>query len=283
MNCPNCGNSTVVKKGTRAGKQRYKCTSCKATLTEGVPYRALPTYKKLNIKCIKCGSSHVIRDGVFPDGTQRYECRDCGLNFTNKTNTLLFKEISWKCPYCGGRLKQYAYNKKGRNKYECKRCGKTCTGDEKGEPIKRTPFVRHDSHCPSCGSHNLKRSGISKNRQRYTCKDCGRAFVENPEVIVHDKNIEEEVINLILLGHNPSKIVKIYHYSEDRLRRVMAPWYATERITKEQAADIIKYGIHLNVPVDYMAEYIKCSEKKCKEVIKNYKKKYLCPPSSMPS
>ena len=54
----------------------------------------------------------------------------------------------------------------------------------------------------------------------------------------------------------------------------MAPYYKKEKITQEQEDLILKYGFHLNVPVDYLAEYIKCSEHKCEEVLKKAKKDF---------
>lgn len=84
--CPKCGSDKILKKGTRVGKQRYKCNSCGANFTEGVPYKsAPPILRSHNLKCIRCGSSHVVRDGKLLDGTQRYKCVDCNLNFSKKT------------------------------------------------------------------------------------------------------------------------------------------------------------------------------------------------------
>lgn len=276
MKCPNCRSTKTVKKGTRAGKQRYRCSKCGATFTKGIPYKPLPVYEKLNITCLRCGSSNVMRDGILPSGSQRYECRDCGLNFNDETNPLLFKKVEWKCPYCGGDLTQYTYSKSGLNRYVCRSCNRTCTGDKEGKPVSRILQAKKSKEgksCPSCNSSNLKLAGQKEGRQRFICNDCGRSFLENPQVIVHTKAVEEKIIKLILQGSSIAEIVKDYNYKKDRIRRIMKTWYDSEVISKTQERDIIRYGIYFNVPVDYLAKYIKCSERKCKEVLGKYKKK----------
>lgn len=39
-------------------------------------------------KCIHCGSSHFVKNGVRKDGTQRYLCRDCKKSFLLNTNSI---------------------------------------------------------------------------------------------------------------------------------------------------------------------------------------------------
>lgn len=40
------------------------------------------------LKCLHCGSSHAVKNGRCPDGTQRYLCRDCKRTFQATTNSL---------------------------------------------------------------------------------------------------------------------------------------------------------------------------------------------------
>lgn len=39
--------------------------------------------------CPHCGSTHVVRNGKRPDGTQRYKCMDCGKRFVISTNSVV--------------------------------------------------------------------------------------------------------------------------------------------------------------------------------------------------
>lgn len=39
--------------------------------------------------CPHCGSTHAVRNGKRPDGTQRYKCMDCGKRFVITTNSVV--------------------------------------------------------------------------------------------------------------------------------------------------------------------------------------------------
>lgn len=274
MHCPNCQSTKLQKKGKRAGKQRYRCSNCGANFTEGATYTPAKRLPLLNnIKCPECGESHVIRDGKTADGTQRYQCQSCGLNFNHKTKGGHGKRILWTCPYCGGSLRYSGYSKSGYRSYLCKECKKSCTADAEGKPIKKEePFslTNESVKCPHCNSTNLKKAGFNKlGNQRYVCNSCERSFNKHS---IKRQNIEEAV-NLMLQGRNLQKISKSSGYSSERLRKIMSPYYKMETINENQKKDIIKYGFYLKVPVDYMAEYIKCSEHKCREVLRRYREK----------
>lgn len=227
MECPNCGSNHVQKKGIRSGKQRYKCTECSCTFTEGVKYRRAKKYPKITgMECPKCGSLHIIRDGKLEDRSQRYQCQSCGLNFSPKT--IIMEEIKWKCPYCDGELSYSGYSRKGFREYKCRNCGTSCTGDETGKPIKRiTPQDKID------------------------------------------------IVSAVMRGKNIKKLSEKYRCTPKFIRNLSKPHYSTEVVTKEQKHLIIKYGFYLKVPVDYMAEYVKCSEHKCTEILRKYKKSLM--------
>ena len=267
MKCPNCESTSIQKRGKRAKKQRYFCSNCKASFTENVEYKAANKHVSIdNVRCPKCNSNLIFRDGHLKDGTQRYECRACGLNFSAKTPPVV--KIQWDCPYCGGKLKYSGYSKLGNREYKCKECGKSCTGDETGKPIKRDlPFGKLNTavRCLHCGSSNLRKAGTSATTklQRYICKECNKTFTQRTV----------EAVKLVLKGKPVVVAAKTLNYSPKRLQKLMAFAYSKEIITPEQKKDIIKYGYYLKVPVDYMAEYIKCSEHKCGEVLSKYEEK----------
>lgn len=276
MECPKCQSSKLQKKGIRAGKQRYRCTECGANFTKGVEYHPLKHYPPLTeIVCPQCGDSHIIRDGKLLNGTPRYQCQSCGSNFSAKTLYSHKKAIQWKCPYCNGKLIHAGNSKKGNNSYLCKNCGKSCTADQSGKPIKRDlPFslVNDSVHCPYCQTLKVKKAGYTKyGNQKYECKVCGHVFNKDSKV----KGDIQEVIISILNGKSIKQRAQDSGYSGEYLRKIMAPYYKTEKITAEQKKNIIRYGYFLNVPVDYMAEYIKCSEHKCKEVLQKFKKSLM--------
>jgi transposase-like protein len=277
--CPNCGSLNIQKKGIRAGKRRFRCTSCGANFTEGVVYIKSKRLKPLKKTCPYCGNKKVIRRGTLDDGTKRYECTSCHLSFSNKTiaeNRKTSKGKDLKCPYCGEHL---VYSGKNRNngsqRFYCNSCNRSCSADKNGNPVIRESFTSTNTsvECPRCRSLNVIKSGYgSTNKPRYKCKDCGKMFTENPDKAPHSKDEEQQAISKVLLGYPVEKVAIEFGYSLERLKRVLRPWYRKEQITKQQKKDIIKFGYYLKVPVNYMAEYVKCSERKCLDTIKDFKK-----------
>ena len=83
------------------------------------------------------------------------------------------------------------------------------------------------------------------------------------------------IVNDILAGHNMKKVSLKYNYPLKSISELMKAHYKAEKITLEQRKMIIKYGYYLRVPVDYMAEYVKCSEHKCQEVLRKFNKKIM--------
>ena len=238
MKCPKCGSAHVQKKGIRSGKQRYRCVDCTCTFTEGVAYHKAKKYPVVNgVECPKCKSSHIIRDGKLEDGSQRFQCQSCGLNFSSKT--VIMEEIKWTCPYCNGELSYSGYSRKGFREYKCKNCGTSCTGDETGKPIKtqdKADFVPIEDINP-------------QNRKA--------------------------IVSAVMRGGSVKNLSKDYKCTINTIHTLSKPYYKTELITKEQKSLIIKYGYYLKVPIDYMAEYVKCSEHKCTEILRKYKKSLM--------
>lgn len=282
MNCPKCGSTNLQKKGKRLGNQRYRCKECGSSFTEGIPYKESPKYDTLRSKCPKCGYNHVVRDGKLRDGAQRYLCRDCGLRFSDNSTESL--STSWRCPYCGATLVYAGYGRLGQREYRCNNCSKHCSGDIlTGEPIKRVTFkeVNTSVFCPTCGSKNIRKAGFKRSgKQSYYCNDCKRQFITDYKIKPKEKGLKEKVISLILNGYNLRKVSKQLGFSERYVREFMKPYYEKEQVSQEQKDLIIRFGYHCRVPINYLAPYIKCSERICKSIIK---KLTLSPPTSMPS
>ena len=285
IKCPRCGSQDLQKRGKRAsGRRIFKCKNCHASFTEGVPYKEATIKEAVNKTCSRCGSTHIVRDGKLKDGAQRYLCRDCNLRFSDNSSESL--TTTWECPYCGHLLNYSGYGKLGQREYKCSHCKKSCSGDLlTGKPIKRVYFSETNTSitCPSCESKNIKKAGIAAgNRQKYLCNDCGKSFMTEYKVKPKKEGLREEVIYLVMHGKNVAKMGKKYGFSERYMREFLEPYYAKETITKEQKALIIKFGYHCKVPIDYLAEYVPCSEKMCRRVLKEYREK-LSPPTSVPS
>lgn len=185
MICPRCGSSQLQKKGTRAGKQRYRCNSCKAYFTDGIKYKSNPKYllKDPDLRCPCCESSHIVRDGKLEDGTQRYKCVDCSKCFSDKT------------------------------------------------------FVK-DLH-----THKNKISTEKK----------------------------KKVLEMIFKGASVPDVASKVEYTERTVRAIVQPYYEKEILSKEQKEMILKYGYYLKVPIDYLAEYVPCSRKACRELLEKFK------------
>ena len=75
----------------------------------------------------------------------------------------------------------------------------------------------------------------------------------------------------VMSGFPEIKIAEKYNISLEELQELLKPLYKKETITESQKQMIIKYGIMLKVPVEYMAEYIPCSERMCNKIMEQNK------------
>lgn len=311
MECPNCGSTHLQKKGIRAGKQRYRCTKCSACFTEGVSYQKQVKLEPVTgIECPYCGSNHIRRNGMT-GRFLRYTCCDCQKNFSEYLLKHPKTKISYECPYCGGELRYGGYGRKGQREYYCKNCHRSCSTNTEGKPVPFYKFseINKDIKCPECNSINIKKQGSLRGKKRFVCKDCGRIFLDIGNNKRYLKINKQKAIQEVLDGKSIMEVSKKFEYTFDHLRKITKKgrtqkaiqeilngtsekkasknWnldihilrkelekvYEQEVISNEQIKEIIKYGIFLNVPVDYMAEYIHCSEHKCKDIIKKFKEK----------
>lgn len=104
---------------------------------------------------------------------------------------------------------------------------------------------------------NTEKKEITKKSKRLTSED------------------KENIIRAVLRGKNVQKLSEEYKCTQRTINDLLRPYYKLETITSQQKKTIIKFGFYLQVPVDYMAEYVKCSERKCTEVLNKFKKKFM--------
>lgn len=274
MKCPRCGSEKLQKKGIRAGKQRYRCTECKANFCYGVKYKSAPIYKESSKSCLYCGSNHTSRDGKLPNGSQRYKCLDCGRGFSDST-IIKEPEPDKFCPYCDSKLRKAGYSKLGYREYYCKNCNRSCTENAEGIPQKRETFKEINSGitCPSCSSNNIRLAGNRDGRRKYSCKTCGRQFIENAQVSRHSKSEIRGMLIDIFKGCSIKEVARKYKTSVRNVQNIFKKHAKDEIITPEKRKMIIMYGHYLKVPIDYLAEYIPCSRKACEDIIKEYKER----------
>jgi transposase-like protein len=220
--------------------------------------------------CPNCRSTKVQKKGKRA-GKQRYRCTKCGANFTKgkeyKASPRYPKIVEVICPKCkSAHVRRDRILESGVQRYECSDCGLNFSSKAIPCDSEKTSY-----ECPYCDGHLVYSSYIAPRVHEYKCSNCGHTFRKLP--VAND--YREKAVSSVLKGRKLSDVATEYNYSCDYLRRMMAPYYKNEKITPEQKKNIIRYGYYLNVPVDYMAEYIKCSEHKCIEVIKNFKKSIM--------
>ena len=276
ISCPKCGSMRLQRKGSRAGKQRYRCSICKCNFTEGVEYKPQNHYNPIEgITCPKCGGDHIMRDGKLESGAIRYMCFDCRKRFSEKTNREL-KPIEYNCPYCNGKLTYSGYGKLGQREYLCVDCGKSCSADKQGKPIKRITFEEQNTTivCPSCGSLKIKAAGYRDGIKRYICKECKKAFSENtkpgPKYYQHSPEIIKNAVDEILNGGIVNIVAVKYGYNIRTLQNIVRPYYKKENLSPQTKNSIISLGI-CGVTPEELAPHMKCSVFQCKKLLKPYK------------
>lgn len=265
--CPYCHSTNLTTNGyLKDGKnRRYHCKDCGRYFSPKTIIK-----EKSGINCVKCGSDETYLYGKTERGKDIFKCKKCGKRFVEHPDNA-YKKHDIICPKCGkvgarkdgnsglvkGGYKQY---------YKCLSCGHRYTLD----PINLTALDKekiielYKQGVPIlhlAEQFNVSRREISRKVQG----------IPNP-VKEKKKELKQEMIKEILDGKPIKSTALKYGYAPKSLSRFMTPYYEAEEITVEQKQMIIKYGINCSVPVNYLAEYVHCSEYMCKKVIEEYMK-----------
>ena len=132
--------------------------------------------------CLECGDSKLRKNGITPQGSQKYKCGQCNKTYTEDSYYRLLNKqfVKLICPQCESkRYKKVGKSKSGKQRYQCNDCNKIYMENPAWQIVRE---IITGINCPSCQSESLKKAGKSKSgKKQYKCKDCGRLFVLNPE------------------------------------------------------------------------------------------------------
>ena len=139
-----------------------------------------------------------------------------------------------------------------------------------------------DTICPICGKRGAKRTDSLDDRGlfKYGCKSCGSVYSLSQLYRIKSNKLKrmKELSNNGVL----SKFIPIVLKMEDNelseeqktfLQNLkLTEIDKTETLSKEQKEFIYKWGVMLNVPVEYLAPYVPCSYYACQKELDKYKK-----------
>ena len=265
MPCPYCGSEDIKKGGhLKSGARRYVCNSCGKGYNENTVVQEVHRPDK----CPKCGGTHINLCGHEKSGKQRYKCIDCKHRFVE--NPVLPSPKVWEheCPKCGHMKARKAGKSSGKQYYECLACGhKTLEGGLwvhiKPKEIDRLKELYSNGMLPGQIAETMGRS-------ERTIRSQIRTYV-TPEIKEkHDRAIDIKIRTLALNGYSLGKLCGRYNKTKEYIDTLLEEDYKRESITKQQKETIVKFGIGCSVPIDYLAQYVGCSENMCKTVIGDF-------------
>ena len=265
--CPHCGGVIAYKGWSNNGTvRRYVCKSCRRTFSGDVNH--------LNIKenivekpCPYCGSHNIRKGGRLKSGLKRYKCNDCGKGYNESTVVITPKYRPERCPYCGGTHINCSGHDTTtmKQRYKCVDCGRKFV-----ENPSQKEYQTYERECPNCGHMRARKAGKSYGKQYYQCLKCGHKHLDGGKFTqVNYKDIEE-LRELCIKGLSAKSIANKMGRSEKTISKYIRKY---ETITEEQKKLIIKFGVHCNVPMDYLAPYVPCSSTTCLRIMNQYKKK----------
>ena len=263
--CPHCHSDKIILNGflSDGRTRRYRCKSCGRWFSNKTV-----VHEKSGINCVKCGSDNTYHYGTTEKGKPIYKCKDCGKRFVENPENM-YKKHEIVCPKCGkigakkdgnsglanGGYKQY---------YKCLACGHRYTLNPTNLTSldKERIIEMYKQGVPV--SHLAEQFNISEREIRRKTQD-----IPNP-IQEKKKELKQEMINEVLHGKPVKETAIKYGDAPRSLSKFMIDEYSKETITKEQKETIIKFGIFCSVPINYLAEYVPCSEYMCKKVIEEY-------------
>ena len=139
-----------------------------------------------------------------------------------------------------------------------------------------------DTICPICGKTGAKRVSLQESTVpfSYRCDSCGNVYSLSQLYKVKSnklKRMKELSKNGVLGRFIPIILrMKTSELSEEQktfLQNLkLTEIDKTETLSKEQKEFIYKWGVVLNIPVEYLAPYVPCSYCACQKELDKYKK-----------
>lgn len=265
--CPYCNSTNVKKSGKLAsGSQRYYCNDCNKQYSENTVIKEA-AYRP--DKCPKCGESQIRLCGKSREGKQRYLCVSCNYKFVENPQIKEAQTYTKTCPKCQNT--QVVKNGKthGKQYWKCTKCGHKFLEQQK---------YRHKTEDQKESFVALYQAGVTQKQiaeqLNTSVKTVYRILKENQALKTETKTPQGKtrqlIVEAILKGANMQHISKVTNFDTKILRDIMRYEYAKEKLTEQQKDLIIKFGVNCAVPVDYLAPYIPCSQRMCKQILRGY-------------
>ena len=261
---------------------------------------------KIYERILKMIKKNLRKQGKLASGNKRYYCKDCKKGFS--TSTIIREKITATCPRCNGNHIVRCGHMNGQQRYQCKDCNHKFTL----EPIRKVDN-KINIICPKCKNEYAVKCGFSEDgRQYYRCTECKHKFTQNNiyrhltqkdkqriielhnqgltnKAIAEELNVDVKtifntlkmsteqiksfIVKKVLSGQNPEIFYDKFRLTKEEIDSTLEEFYKQETLTIPQKQMIYKFGVLLNTDAEYVAPYIPCSVKLCKEYINKYPKK----------
>lgn len=259
--CPYCGGELRYRGYNDSGSRRYRCKECGRSCS-GTTLLKPRQVNKEGVKCPYCGSLHIKKGGVLKSGAKRYVCNDCSKGFSE--NTVVREQVKIVCPDCGGACTRSGHNEEGEQRYKCKSCGKKFLEN----PQKR--YETHEKTCPRCEHKFAKKAGKTNGKQYYLCLNCNHKFLEDQQYRQLLDWEKRYIIKCGIKGYSNKQIAEKIKCSDRTVSNALKNYAQKERLTAEQKELLIKFGVKLAIPIEYLHPYIPCTARTCKKFLSKY-------------
>ena len=261
--CPYCGGELRTKGWNASGTRRYICKSCGKGCSENT-IKIIPL-KPENKECPYCHSTNTKKGGKLRDGSLRYTCNNCDKGFSEKT--IVRDTTGIYCTHCGSSDIVFCGKdtKTGKQRYKCKECNVKFVADPT-----TIRYTIHEQTCPHCEHTQARKAGKSNGKQYYQCLNCGHKYLLDGKYKHLTEKQKQFIIQQTIKGKTVSTISTTLNCNEKTVRSVISNYSKNEKLTTQQIDTIIKYGVQLAVPIEYLYPYIPCTPQTCKRILKDF-------------